>query len=151
MGQFPHIASLQQLPYGHICAAAIISPQWLLTVASCVFGRDPAALKVRVGSIVTTSGGVTHQIAQVRTHAGYVAGPRINDIAAMQTTIPIVFNVHTRAVAVSTINIGVGPASVAGWGEVRIFLKNIYLVALIKLTYFCCTCRLLWLLDLHNN
>lgn len=90
----------------------------MLTVASCVFGRDPFAITARVGSIVTTSGGVTHQIAQVRTHAGYVAGPRINDIATLQTSTPIVFSIHVRAVAVSAVNIGVSAATVAGWGEV---------------------------------
>lgn len=123
IGQFPYAASLQNPAHGHFCGATIISNMFLITTASCTSNRPVSSFTVRVGSIVTTAGGAEHAVALVRQHAQYIEQTRTNDIAIVQTATPIIFNVHTSAIAISAIVHDVVPAVVSGWGAVSLYLQ----------------------------
>lgn len=117
-GQFPYTVSIANQQGTHICGGAILNQRWILTAAQCTFGRQPAQISARVGSIERTTGGKVHAIQEIRNHAGYVATTRANDIAAIQTVLAIAYNWQTAAISVDASNvIGVSNAVVSGWGR----------------------------------
>ncbi|XP_020733861.2 serine protease 27-like [Odocoileus virginianus] len=50
VGQWPWQVSIRQ-GLSHVCAASLISKQWVLTVASCFRSKDPRKYEVLVGSL----------------------------------------------------------------------------------------------------
>lgn len=81
----PFTASLSttgSAPY--LCAAVILSDQWLLTAAHCIYNLAPASLSVRVGSSQHTSGGTVVAVSEKILHPRFVPLSFDNDIALIR-------------------------------------------------------------------
>ncbi|KAF5286568.1 hypothetical protein FQA39_LY16251 [Lamprigera yunnana] len=53
-GQFPYQASLQDRWNGHFCGGAIVSQQWVVTSAGCIYNKNSQNMGVVVGTIYLT-------------------------------------------------------------------------------------------------
>ncbi|USP77425.1 hypothetical protein yc1106_04699 [Curvularia clavata] len=123
-GEFPFIASMQ-VGGRHICGGTIINRNTIVTAAHCsvssVIG-SVSNLRVRLGSLSTTSGGTTSAISAVYVHPSYNPDSQDFDIAIWKLSTPISAggNIAYASLAAS----GSDPASgstvtVAGWGATR--------------------------------
>lgn len=104
------------------CAGAIVSDQWILTVAHCVDGLTPAQVAVYTGVTQINSGAARIPVANVLVHPQWNPVTFLNDIALIQLAVPVSFGPGQRAIALpdgidpnTWPNAGT-PASIAGWG-----------------------------------
>lgn len=135
-GQFPYVASLQDSTYGHICSVSIINTQWVLTAATCTFGRFQHTLTVRVGSHIHSSGGIQHQIADIRIHPSYNVNFRANDISTIKTAHIISFNWQTQSIPLASQFYGISNAIITGWGQTNVSLLLIFQIEIIDHSFF---------------
>nr|CAD7570897.1 unnamed protein product [Timema californicum] len=82
---FPYQLSLGYFS-SHSCGASIISADWVLTAAHCVYGRSASILAVRAGSSIRNSGGTLHYFEKVIIHQDYDDDYLANDIAVIKAS-----------------------------------------------------------------
>ncbi|KAF4530668.1 hypothetical protein B566_EDAN004907 [Ephemera danica] len=122
-GEFPYQGSLQ-LRSSHYCGCTILSAEWALTAAHCVYGNTAADYQIRVGTNQWASGGSVHAVASFEYHAGYQNFQYWpNDIAVVRVATPFVIDntlVGTTTLAADGSDVPSGtPAIVEGWGSVQ--------------------------------
>lgn len=111
-GQFPHQVSLRsiRLPY---CSGAILNNRWIVTVRHCM-DEKPEHMRVVVGTIYLTSGGVVHDVLLLKHHTRDDVGD--NDIGLIKVKEEIVFNKDTQPIAISDELLYPGTrATISGW------------------------------------
>jgi trypsin len=123
-GEFPFIASLQ-VSGRHICGGTLINSNTIVTAAHCstqaVIG-SVSNLRVRLGSLTTTSGGTTSAVSAVYRHPNYVASNNDNDVAIWKLSTPISAggNIAYASLPASGSDVSAGTTvTVAGWGATR--------------------------------
>ncbi|MBB3050624.1 secreted trypsin-like serine protease [Prauserella isguenensis] len=90
---YPFMASLQDRGE-HVCGAALLRPEWLVTAAHCVQGaggeaQDPAVLRARIGSTDRTKGGEVADAAEVVVHPSYQYPGSTGDLALVRLSAPV--------------------------------------------------------------
>ncbi|XP_017850107.1 trypsin alpha [Drosophila busckii] len=118
--QFPYTTSLQ-LNGTHVCGAAIIAPELMLTAASCVTSNNTLVtlpvgnLSVRAGSLQHASGGVVSQITRVIVHEDY-AGEESNDLAMLKLAEPLLYSPSIAPIAITNVDITANTTlTISGW------------------------------------
>nr|CAD7195779.1 unnamed protein product [Timema douglasi] len=104
----------------HSCGASIISADWVLTAAHCVYGRSASILAVRAGSSIRNSGGTLHYFEKVIIHQDYDDDYLANDIAVIKVNTSFEFGPSVQPVALPIQNETLTPGTlvvVTGWGS----------------------------------
>jgi len=114
---FPYQVSMQSGANAHFCGGSIINNRWVLSAAHCTIGRTVANTRVRVGSHLRTSGGVSHASSAIRNHPSYNANTLANDICTVQTATVIGFNANVQPITLGQATVGASAAIVTGWGQ----------------------------------
>ncbi|XP_058822133.1 trypsin 3A1-like [Topomyia yanbarensis] len=84
---FPYQLSLRSNG-NHICGASVISRNWALTAAHCLYpGRDIATITVRAGSSGRLSGGQIYNVTQIVFHPQYDSTMFDNDVALLKVAV----------------------------------------------------------------
>jgi secreted trypsin-like serine protease len=118
LGRFPYMASLAGASNQFWCGCAIINNRWVLSAAHCfVPGVPQNGLRIRVGSLQRSSGGIVHSSSRHVAHPNYDPNTLRADIGVIQTATVIAFNSNVGPLALGSTAIGGGVNAVlAGWG-----------------------------------
>lgn len=119
-GEFPFQVSLQYAGR-HYCGATVLSTEYILTAAHCIFGNYIDDYSVRAGSNANYEGGTVHRIAEWAYHENYVDEAYwYNDIAVLKVnpTFTLTDNLTLTNLPPAGDEPEDGAASVAiGWGS----------------------------------
>ncbi|XP_054150088.1 acrosin-like [Melozone crissalis] len=124
-GAWPGIVSVQAtLENGtwHMCSGALISPQWVLTVAQCFFrSGDISIYKVVMGTTDVAQPGPEAAVRRVQRlvkHQNYVAATAMNNIALLELDQPVECSDYIQLGCVPDSSLAVSDLKtcyIAGW------------------------------------
>ncbi|KAI4494317.1 hypothetical protein M0802_009000 [Mischocyttarus mexicanus] len=80
---FPYHVSIRVYGF-HICGGSIITDQWILTAAHCLYNRNINDTFVVAGSNSILSGGIAYDVEEMIVHSEYHMEPIINDIGLLK-------------------------------------------------------------------
>ncbi|XP_063228217.1 trypsin-2-like isoform X4 [Bacillus rossius redtenbacheri] len=126
--EFPYQASLQvrnasgEAPlYKHLCGAAVIGRNWLVSAAHCIQSRYASKLVVRAGTTNRYEGGSLHHVVNVIKHPDYDVEIDYDcDISLLKVKEPFVYSTRIQPILLPEADSDVACgtlATVAGWGN----------------------------------
>ncbi|KAK4872823.1 hypothetical protein RN001_014852 [Aquatica leii] len=114
-GQFPHQVSIRKVTNVHLCGGSIISPNWVLTAASCTTGADN--IVVIVGTIYLSSTGRIHTVSERIRHEAFDMNTKQNDIALLRLLTSIFFSDYVKSIRLANAEpYDYADCQIAGWG-----------------------------------
>ncbi|NXG42211.1 ENTK Enteropeptidase, partial [Psilopogon haemacephalus] len=123
---WPWIVSLQ-FNFRTLCGASLVSDEWLVTAAHCVYGRQlkPSKWKAVLGlydqSDVTHPSTVVQNIDQIIINPHYMKSTKDSDIALMHLESKVQYTDYIRPICLPEKNQQFLPGmncSIAGWGSI---------------------------------
>ena len=138
----PFQCSLQKRSIGHFCGAAIISVDYVLTAAHCLFGynninlkllglefniflmncrQEPPDITVVVGTSKWNSGGTSYRVLRFIRHEKYEEGSYTYDIGLIRVKGPIQFTKYVKPIRYSATEVPDDvELEVFGWGRLGV-------------------------------
>ncbi|KAL7845679.1 hypothetical protein AOLI_G00238710 [Acnodon oligacanthus] len=119
-GQHPWQVSLQYQNQ-YLCGGSLITNQWIVTAAHCVYGfANPALWTVRLGFIdQPVSGASDLSVMKILYHGSYHPEGLSHDIALIQLTQPLMFSGQVQPICLPNYGETFTPGSmcwISGWG-----------------------------------
>ncbi|KAI9556820.1 hypothetical protein GHT06_016611 [Daphnia sinensis] len=117
-GEFPYIASIQ-FERRHFCSGFIYSERWIVTTASCVYGRSTSQLDVVVGIVSVIQPSAQQQtiaVSSISINDQYDPLTKMNDIALISLSRPVVFGTAVQAIRYDEVDETINTAITMGWG-----------------------------------
>ncbi|XP_049957843.1 trypsin delta-like [Schistocerca serialis cubense] len=116
ISQYPWQVSLQQLD-AHYCGGSVISLNWVITAAHCLYFQDITLFFVRAGTSTRESGGSVYGIAAAHLNEAFDYGTGDCDIAAVSISGSFTFGPNVQAVNIGDVEPEEGAlVTVSGWG-----------------------------------
>ncbi|PSN50414.1 hypothetical protein C0J52_08569 [Blattella germanica] len=115
ISNYPYQISFE-LNEGHWCGGSILSPDYVLIAAHCVYGKSINSIRIRAGSSYKEQGGSIHAISQVTMHPKYEGGDY--DVAVIKVALPFQYSDSVQPITLATKEPEAGTAVVVtGWGD----------------------------------
>uniref|UniRef100_A0A453Z3W1 Peptidase S1 domain-containing protein n=1 Tax=Anopheles quadriannulatus TaxID=34691 RepID=A0A453Z3W1_ANOQN len=145
-GDFPYQASFRTLDGMHICGGAVLNQQWVITAASCLFGRSTADTRVVVGAYRLSQGGFNLGLRRIVIHPNFASATLANDVAVARVAQQMVLSDAVQGVQLGSYNINVAyGALVSGWGRTEFsnpqFPDNLQYIAVNVISQLECRAR----------
>ncbi|GJQ77880.1 hypothetical protein Trydic_g16133 [Trypoxylus dichotomus] len=118
---YPFMVSLRHLPNEHFCGGSIISKQWVLTAAQCMFGQTVSRVKVVAGTNKLDSGGTAVGIQRVIIHPEYGnTSEKPNDIALIRLVSALTYSISIGQIPINTNKFdSYTTVTAIGWGSTK--------------------------------
>ncbi|CAB3241061.1 unnamed protein product [Arctia plantaginis] len=124
--QWPQIANVlftwDTATFGQYCGGTIISNRFILTAAHCINFHPANRFRVRVGSVLASSGGVAHAVDGVIPHPFYNPQTEDLDIGLIRTINNLTFTAQVQAARFAGSDYTLGDNELVqapGWGAER--------------------------------
>lgn len=121
VGEFPFMSAVYYKG-NFTCGATILSEEWILTAAHCIYGRDETQFAVLTGTNdLLDPNGTETLVSQVIVHEGYQysVNQAYNDVALLKLSVTLEFDNLTQPVTLSEPRTDPSENSslvVMGWG-----------------------------------
>ncbi|XP_053676157.1 trypsin delta-like [Anopheles nili] len=145
-GDFPYQVSLRTLTDMHICGGSVLNQQWIVTAASCMFGRTTEDTRAVVGAYRLSQGGFNLGLRRIVIHPNFADATLANDVAVVRVATLMVLSDAVQGVQLGSYNINVAyGALVSGWGRMEFsnptFPDNLQYIAVNVISQLECRAR----------
>ncbi|KAJ9597895.1 hypothetical protein L9F63_011261, partial [Diploptera punctata] len=119
--EYPYQLALEYFGWQK-CGAVIISNDWALSAAHCVYRSQISLVKLRAGSSTRQSGGTLHELAEIIIHPDFnndTNKPNF-DVAVLKVSTPFTYGSGVQPIALTKTVPATGEAAIiTGWGVTK--------------------------------